>query len=310
MSVLVSLKPDTYRPEGLEGFDPIPKFTLGNALAMMWLSQLAYEADDHPETVDAVLPKFKLRKIKLGERGRLERKASFIVATGRGATFVMLAGTDPLKPQDLITDADLNPFSTGFHDGFLEAARSVQNEIETAIRDNGAAGQPLFFTGHSMGGAVAVISAQLALKSGLRATAVYTFGGARAGGQEFFDSYDPDLGNCSFRLVYGKDVVAKVPPNSLIRTFRHVGQHLHCAQGSKFAEGPLEPSSGNKPNLALADIPAVVGILLSIPAIVAEFVQSERDPRAFDKLKQLPDEIRDHVPASYFRALNMPLAPP
>jgi len=309
MSVLVSLKPETYRAEGLNGFEPIAKFTLGNALAMMWLSQLAYEADDHPKTVDVVLPKFKLNKLKIGDRGPSELKASFIVAAGQGATFVMFAGTDPLKLQDLITDAKLNPFSTNFHDGFLAAVRAVQDEIETTIGDNGVAGQPLFFTGHSLGGALALISAQMALKSGLPATAVYTFGGARAGGQEFFDSYDPDLGNCTFRLVHGRDVVAKVPPDSFIRTFRHVGRHLHCAQGSTFTDGPLEPSAGNEPNLALSDIPAVLGLLLGIPAIVAELLGSELDPRAFDKLKKLPDEIRDHVPASYFRALNMPLLP-
>ena len=83
----------------------------------------------------------------------------------------MFAGTDPLKLQDLITDAKLNPFSTNFHDGFLAAVRAVQDEIETTIRDNGVAGQPLFFTGHSLGGALALISAQMALKSRLPAPA-------------------------------------------------------------------------------------------------------------------------------------------
>jgi len=308
MSVLVSLKPETYRADGLDGFKVNPKFTLGNALAMMWLSQLAYEADDHPETVDEVLPKFKLTKLKLGDRGPLERKASYIVAARMDATFVMFAGTDPLKPQDLITDADLNPLWNDLHHGFLDAVSKVQRDVEAAITDNGAAGRPLFFTGHSMGGALAQISAQLALESGLRATAVYTFGGARAGGQDFFDSYDPDLGNCTFRLVYGKDIVAKVPP-SFGGTFRHVGQFLHCVQGSAFTDGPLAPSSGNDPDLPLASIPAVLGLLLSIPGIVEELLESDLDARAFDKLKKLPDEIRDHVPASYFRALKMPLLP-
>jgi triacylglycerol lipase len=308
MSVLVSLKPETYRADGLDGFEAIPEFTLGNALAAMWLSQLAYEAEDHPETVDEVLPKFKLTKLKLGDRGPLERKASYIVASGRDATFVMFAGTDPLKPQDLITDIDLNPLSIDLHHGFRDAVLKVQREIEAAIIDNGVAGQPLFFTGHSMGGALALISAQLALKARLRATAVYTFGGPRAGGQDFFDGYDPDLGDRTFRLVYGEDIVAKVPP-SFGGKYRHVGKFLHCTQGSFFRDGPLAQSSRNDPNLALASIPAVLGLLLSIPGIVAELLGSELDPRAFDKLRKLPDEVRDHIPASYFRALKMPLLP-
>lgn len=310
MSVLVSLKPEFYHPNGLDGFEPIAKFTLGNALAMMWLSQLAYEAEDHPETVAAVQPKFKLTNVKLGDRAQGERKASYIVAARTDATFVMFAGTDPLKLQDLITDADLDPLSTDDrHQGFLDAVKLVQPDVEKAIADIGVAGKPLFFTGHSLGGALAQISAQLALKSGLRATAVYTFGGARAGGPDFFASYDPALGNCTYRLVHGKDIVAKVPP-SFGKKYRHVGQFLHCDRGSTFTDGPLAPRTGNAPDLTLLDIPAVLGLLLRIPAILAELIGSDLDSRKFDQLKKLPDEIRDHVPASYFRALGMPLAPP
>ena len=46
MSFLVRLPEATYRDDAFEHFTVDPEFTLGNAQAMMWLSQLAYETDD------------------------------------------------------------------------------------------------------------------------------------------------------------------------------------------------------------------------------------------------------------------------
>ena len=46
MSFLVRLPEETYRSDALTRFTANPDFTLGNAQAMMWLAQLAYETDD------------------------------------------------------------------------------------------------------------------------------------------------------------------------------------------------------------------------------------------------------------------------
>ena len=85
MSVPVSLKPKIYRDDALNGFKPTREFTPGNAKAMMWLSQLAYENDDEGK-IDDILTKFQLKRRLLGSNGPitrfLQRKASFIVAAG------------------------------------------------------------------------------------------------------------------------------------------------------------------------------------------------------------------------------------
>jgi len=325
MSFLVRLPEETYRSDALARFTANPDFTLGNAQAMMWLAQLAYETDD-PEKIKRILTRFGLELLEFGTNelipGLLRRKACFIVASRHDATFVAFAGTDPLNLQDVITDLSATVTREGFHKGFAEAAGAVQSKVEGAIR-RGGAGKPLFFTGHSLGGALAIISAMRARNARLQITAVYTFGGARAGDQRLFDSYGPDLRSCTFRLVHGRDIVASVPPSlgdgfvsrliggllgGLRGSFRHVGRLLHCPTGLKFAESAPVANDGNDPDDFLgAGISAALTIARQMPS--PEILQ-ELNPRLLDDPdNHLPKEVRDHVPASYFRALNMPLFP-
>ena len=315
MSFLVRLPEATYRDDAFEHFTVDPEFTLGNAQAMMWLSQLAYETDDGKK-IEKILTRFGLELLDFGTnelvRGLFRRKACFIVARRRGATFIAFAGTDPLKPQDVITDLVATRTPKGLHQGFADAVEFVQTRVEDAIGKGGAQ-QPLFFTGHSLGGALATISAMHARDAGFQVEAVYTFGGARAGDQKFFNSYGPGLGNCTFRLVHGKDIVASVPPSSLggllgglLGDFHHVGRLLHCQQRSTFAGPAPTKNDGNEPDDFLeGGINAVLDILRHTSLDVL----GQLDPLSLDDPDNgLPEAVRDHVPASYFRALQMPLS--
>lgn len=308
MSFLVRLPEESYRADGLDGFTVTSDYTTGNALAMMWLSQLAYEVDN-AATVTKVLEKFKLKQRALGSNefisGLVQRRARFIVAGGREATFVMFSGTDPLKPQDLITDFELRPALDVLHEGFSKAVDAVQPAIEAAIRSRNANEQPIFFAGHSMGGALALISAARALKAGTQAKAVYTFGCPRVGGTTFFNSYTP-LGDRTFRLAHGDDIVAKVPPG-VLDNFRHVGRLLHCLAGSSFQGEPSLSTSDNEPDINLLSLPAALDVLRRIPGIIAGLRSIDLDPRHLDKLQALPVELRDHVPSGYFRSLGVDL---
>ena len=319
MSFLVRLPEESYRDDALARFTAnSPDFTLGNAQAMMWLSQLAYETDDVGK-ITRILTRFGLELLDFGPNelipGSFRPKGCFIVARGPGATFVAFAGTDPLKPQDVITDLRARQTREGLHEGFAEATQSVQLKVENAIGSGGAR-LPLFFTGHSLGGALATISAKLARDDGFQVKAVYTYGGARAGGPQFFNSYGPSLRDCTFRLVHGKDIVASVPPSSvggpfgsLLGEFQHVGRLLHCPQRSIFAEPAPTKSDGNEPDDFFgAAILAVLDIVGHMPSLK---MLQKMDPRTLDDpTNDLPEQVRDHVPASYFRALKMPLAPP
>jgi hypothetical protein len=136
---------------------------------------------------------------------------------------------------------------------------------------------------------------------------VYTFGSPRNGGQEFFDDYTPRLGDFTFRLVHGTDIVPTVPPASL-DDYRHVGQAVQCTTGGRFAGVAPMARNRNKPNLIESAIQAgfvdatAFAALQLIPGI----------PLGLDIRRNLqellvaflPRIIRDHVPDSYFRALT------
>src|SRR5437016_289547 len=121
MSFLVELPRETYSGDALDGFTGTSDFTPQNAQAMMWLSQLAYETA-HQGKVDEILTAFKLTRRALGTNdpitGLPPRSACFIVAGGRGATFVAFSGTDPLKIQNWITNFTVAPEPNVLHKGF------------------------------------------------------------------------------------------------------------------------------------------------------------------------------------------------
>ena len=311
MSFLVELARGAYPDNALKGFAPTRQFSLANARAMMWLSQLAYETA-HESKVRSILDAWQLTMHKFISNdpatGFPPESACVVVAGNRDATFVAFAGSDPLKFEDWITDFDAFKSATDVHTGFQDTVENVWPEIEAAIKtsmaNRPASGQYLFFTGHSLGGALAIVAAARAGDTPEfrnLPTTVYTFGSPRTGGLDFFGRYT--LGDSTFRLVDGSDVVATVPlpePGS----YRHVGQAVLCKTGEVFLD-TTTPVAGNKPDIVESSIKAAIDDIRSFAA----FRPIRRiGPRPLDLLAALlPTVVRDHVPANYFRALSIPL---
>jgi triacylglycerol lipase len=309
MSFLVQISESAYPGDGLDGFTATGQFNLDNARAMMWLSQLAYETSEKPK-IENVLKKWKLqlRGFRTDDpvTGLPPHSACLVAAGGRGATMIALAGTDPLKIEDWITDFTAARSATGLHEGFDAAVDKVWPDIEAAIVNRPANEQALFFTGHSLGGALAILAADRArTRLNAAATAVYTFGGPRVGGVDFFNGYTPQLGERTFRVVHGGDLVATVPP-SLPVDFRHVGRLVQCAGDGVFdAATPIAPGGENNPEFLQS---ALQDGLADLRALAAFRPFRRIGPRPLDRLAALlPRMVRDHVPANYFRALSIPL---
>jgi triacylglycerol lipase len=310
MSFLVELGRASYPDDALHEWAAGSNYSLGNARAMMWLSQLAYETADKSK-VESVLNAWRLTLRGFANNdpitGLPPHSACVVVAGGLGATIVAFAGTDPLKIEDWITDFTVGPpDSAELHRGFQAAVEAVWPTIRAAIANRPASEQALVFTGHSLGGALTIIAAERAMRElNVRATAVYTFGSPRTGGEAFFNDYTPQLGDITFRLVDGTDVVPTVPP-SLSNAFRHVGRLIQCPTDGLFDPQPTMSSRDeNGPDFldealqsGLADFRAAASLRL-IRAI---------GPRLLDRLAGfLPRMVRDHVPANYFRALSVAL---
>ncbi len=90
------------------------------------------------------------------------------------------------------------------HEGFNQAFKSVENSIHEYLRD--CEGYPLYFTGHSLGGALATLATWYT--SGNRLAACYTYGAPRVGDNGLLDRFRTPI----YRIVNGADPVPMVPP--------------------------------------------------------------------------------------------------
>jgi hypothetical protein len=276
---------------------------------MMWLSQLAYETDDRAK-VDGILKEWQVERRAFvfndPATRAFKRTACAIVAGGRGATIVSFAGTDPLKINDWITDFNAFPSLADMHTGFAEGLDRVWPQIKPAIENPPANEGKLFFTGHSLGGSLAILAAERATRElKTNVTAVYTFGSPRPGGPTFAAAYPGTLGDNTFRLAHGADLVATLPP-SLGILFRHVGCALICKSGGSFDEKtPILPRGNDKPEFATSVLTGLVNAARRL--LGGRFFEPVGDGIVGRIVALSPTQIQDHVPIGYFRALGINL---
>ena len=307
MSFLVELDRRQYPDIALDRIAVASEFGLDNARAMMWMSQLAYETA-HRAKVESILAAWRLALREFvgndPDTHMPMRTACALVAGGRGATIVSFAGTDPLKINDWITDLWALPSPAGLHTGFATAVDRIWQPIATAIRNRTAAEDALILTGHSLGGALAIIAAERAQRElAVSPTVVYTFGSPRPGDGQFSARYP--LGTATFRLVHGNDLVPTVPP-SQGGFFHHVGRCIQCATGAQFdTQTPMSSPTADLPDFATSFFG---GIRQEAQRFLSgrPFVPVGGGPVG-QIVGLSPAQIQDHVPASYFRALSIPL---
>ena len=108
-----------------------------------------------------------------------------------------------------ITDAKTGAIIGNMHRGFHDAYTSVHDDISYCL--NGHEDLPLYITGHSLGGALAVVATWF--QSSERLAACYTFGAPRVGDQGLIDRFKTPI----YRIVNGPDPVTLVPPSGFAR---------------------------------------------------------------------------------------------
>lgn len=315
MSILTKLAAEVYDRTAFDGFAAQSGFSLANAKALMWLAQLSYETDE-PAKIASIL---KLFGATLAPGGIVAAPASAplpmasteaIVADRGDATLVAFAGTDPIVLADWVTNFDLRPH-LGTTQGFSQALREAMPAIRTLVA---RMGKPVFVTGHSLGGALAVLAAQDLARNGASVKAVYTFGMPRPGDPAFAAAYDLRLGQITYRLAHGDDIVPTIAPSFL--GFRHVGRFLSCRRGIRFdardlttAAGSDEPQFLKGIGQSLAD--GIRNILGGGTGVNGETANASAEPDWAgrpDSVKALiraqPAYIRDHLPDSYVNVLR------
>jgi len=160
-----------------------------------------------------------------------------VLIAGDGADCVVaFRGTQDLR--NWLTDLDCAYTQFGnvrIHRGFHQALASVRQDLAAEIA--AAPYQRLWLTGHSLGGALAMLCA-LAWEGAV--AGVYTFGQPRVGDAAFCARYDSALKGRTFRVIHADDIVARIP--WLLGAYRHAGHEVFF--GSQKDEGrSMNPAS-------------------------------------------------------------------
>lgn len=159
--------------------------------------------------------------------------------------FIVVAFRGTQEWQDWLTDARFVKTEGKLgecHSGFHKAYQSIEEDLKSAIDycrkevnhplfvknnllsklDKRVQPQSIWFTGHSLGAAIATIAVGQRIVKSLPVDGLYTFGSPRVYDWDASIKFDQALGNKAFRFVNNVDIVTRVPQR--IMGYRHVGQ--------------------------------------------------------------------------------------
>jgi len=184
-----------------------------------------------------------------------------LVVYENGKIIVAFRGSSSIK--DFLQDAecwkeDLISNARGtaaVHHGFLEGFNAIDEAVVSRVKIMlGLAPQAkIYLTGHSLGGALALLGALEFSRQGLPVAGVVTFGQPRVGNKVFAALYDAapsvnqqrpaaaTLRDVTFRVVNQNDIVPRTP--GLLLGYRHCGQEIFLQPGTGWG---VNPSTGYK----------------------------------------------------------------
>jgi hypothetical protein len=185
-----------------------------------WLADASWIAYTHEATTvrDVLRSRAGMDDCELvaagGTQCYVAHRDSFAIVTFRG--------TQPDDWNDLFNIARFVPkrWDVGrVHEGFADALEVVWKPLENRL--NQLNDRRVWFTGHSLGGALASLAA---FRRGSQSAGLYTFGSPRVGNGEFAAALDGRLSDKSIRYVNDHDAVTHVPPERF--AFPH-GRYTH-----------------------------------------------------------------------------------
>lgn len=189
-------------------------------------------------------------------------------------------GTEPAQIKDWLTDGTApprrGPDGTGrVHHGFAEALDSIYPDVLATLDEWRTDGQSVWFTGHSLGGALAMLAgARMYLEEPrLAADGVYTFGQPRTCDPTLAAAYDKGYKNRMYRFVNNNDIVPQLPPEPF---YTHVSALRYIDSRGRIRES----------------LPLVGGLADRLSGMTA------------DLFAPASDGVRDHFIDSYLKVLE------
>lgn len=196
-------------------------------------------------------------------------------------------GTEVAEWQDVVADARIRlvprpPHGGKIHLGFHEALSSIWPAMEDhigKIQEGRETPVPMWFTGHSLGAAMATLAADQ--HHGARA--LYTFGSPRVGDKGFRQG----LAVNAYRFVNNNDGITTIPPGPPLSPYRHVGDLKYLDEDRNLSDDPRTWTVFKN---------GLKGHLRAMQDAVGDFARGDLDQVDFEQL-------RDHSPSAYASAI-------
>ncbi|WP_114326664.1 lipase family protein [Candidatus Colwellia aromaticivorans] len=156
--------------------------------------------------VEAILETNKIRLVDSFVKGETEALLAEICNGEESFLVLSFRGTSSAK--DAFTDAKLmlQPAIGGglAHKGFHDGIHLILDDVRNSLSEQGNT-KPLYITGHSLGGAWAMLATKYLQEFNIGAT--YTFGCPRAADDEFYENVRSPV----YRVVHRADIVTRLP---------------------------------------------------------------------------------------------------
>lgn len=203
------------------------------AWIMARCAQLTYTSTGKaPEPLTELKEGLKPFGLKLAEPFYCDKNQNFAyLAVHKTYAVLAFKGTVPSEPETVATDLHflMRPWKYGeAHSGFLDTAQELQPKIQKALQK---VKTPVFITGHSLGGALALL-ASILLKGRERFAACYTYGCPRVGNGQFADHL---FKVPVYRCVHRADIVPGVP--LLFMGYRQYGDVRFLSNNNRVCGG-------------------------------------------------------------------------
>nr|MCU0570716.1 lipase family protein [Oculatellaceae cyanobacterium Prado106] len=224
------------------------QYSSKNALALAKLSWLVYFNKD---LVREALRKLKFVHFRFFDLGATQA----FIAADEQKIILVFRGTDSMRDWLGNFDIDLvgGPMGGRVHEGFslalsliwkdiqltLEALKPKQVLTKSELTDGTrkeVKAPSIWITGHSLGGALATLSAARLREKDQMVHGLYTFGSPRVGDREFQEEFNGDFRSRAFRFVNKNDAVTRIPLRALY--YSHVGQLMYVDENDHIHTDP------------------------------------------------------------------------
>jgi triacylglycerol lipase len=124
-----------------------------------------------------------------------------------------------------------------FHRGFYQSVMDIWGPMYQTYRSlMDKERRPIFFTGHSLGGAMATVAASIFVFNDWPFTSVYTFGQPRVMSRETSRIFNAECKNRFYRFQNNNDVVTRAPAR--LMGYSHVGSFIYISEEKKLHDDP------------------------------------------------------------------------